>query len=254
MDVKNNQDKTIGEISDVIFDIRQGEIAYGLTSFGGTLGVNKKTAAVPWKAIRFDSGQKIARLDADESTLTAAEFDTNKMWMLSNPDFARKVHQSFGQEYGVYGYVPPAGKGAGAIYTGAWAADSEYNKSFKPDTVTTIDGKVMSVSTFTPKSGSGHGLMIKVETSSNTTEDVQLGPQGWMDQNMKFNEGDHVSVTGSKVWFGLGRVIMASEVNKGGQTLKLRDDQGKPMWNSASGSSQPYMKDSWAEPNREPNK
>jgi len=53
MDIKNDQDKKIAELADIVFDVRQGNFAYGLASFGGVMGVAKKTAAVPWSRSRF---------------------------------------------------------------------------------------------------------------------------------------------------------------------------------------------------------
>lgn len=247
MDVKNDQDKKIADLKDIVFDVRQGNLAYGLVSFGGVMGVAAKTAAVPWSAIQIQPDQKIARLNADERTLTSAEIGRDQFAKLNDPTFARQIHQDFGQEpyWEVYGYVPPTaeegamttmrhGAGAAGMFaTGAWATDSSYNKSFKTDAVTTAEGTVKSVDTFTPETGASPGLKLKIETTNKETETVQLGPQSWMDsQNIKFNEGDRITVTGSKVRHGLSKVIMASEIKKGDQTLRLRDEQGRPMWTS----------------------
>lgn len=255
MDIKNDQDKKVGQLEDIVFDVRQGNLAYGLVGFGGTMGLAKKTAAVPWNAIQIQPDQKIARLNTDERTLSSVEINKDQIARLNDPTFARQVHQSFGQEpyWEVYGYVPPSGEAvrpamaAGAFATGAWAASSDYNRAFRTDAMTTVEGTVKSVDTFRPEIGAAQrGVELKIETANKETETIQLGPQSWMDsQNFRFNAGDRVTVTGSKVRHGLTKVIMASDVRKGDQTMRLRDEQGKPLWSSSemrSGMS--------AEPNR----
>jgi len=205
--------------------------------------------------IQIQPDQKIARLNADERTLASAEIGKDQLAKLNDPTFARQIHQNFGQEpyWEVYGYVPPTaeqgGAAAGAFATGAWAANSDYNKSFKTDAVTTVEGTVKSVGTFMPESGSSPGLKLKIETTNNETETVHLGPQNWMDsQNIKFNGGDRITVTGSNVRHMLGKVIMASEVKKGDQTLRLRDAQGKPLW--ISSDSEMNRRSASTEPNK----
>jgi sporulation protein YlmC with PRC-barrel domain len=248
INIKNDENQKIAKLSDVIFDVRQGNVAYGLASFRGFFGFAQKTAAVPWSAIQLQPRQKvadlnIASLNADERLLTSAVIEKGDLAKLNDPTFARQIHQDFAKApyWEIYGYVPPtsegmtrgAGVAAGAVTSGAWAADSKYNKSFKPDAVTTVEGTVKSIDTFTPAFGSTAGLEIKIKTTANETETVQLAPKNWMDHNIKFTVGDRVTVTGSKVTHGLGKVIMASTVNKGDQTLKLRNEQGRPLWTSS---------------------
>lgn len=39
-----------------------------------------------------------------------------------------------------------------------------------------------------------------------------------------------MEVTGSRVTFDGKPAIIAAEVKKGGETLKLRDEKGRPVW------------------------
>ncbi|HMS34797.1 MAG TPA: hypothetical protein PKC91_12005 [Ignavibacteria bacterium] len=43
------------------------------------------------------------------------------------------------------------------------------------------------------------------------------------------NKGDNISVTGSKVTYKSDEIIIAKEVTKGDQILKLRDENGCPL-------------------------
>lgn len=72
--------------------------------------------------------------------------------------------------------------------------------------------------------------------SGDDTIDIFLAPRAFLeDMGSTFAKGDEVSVTGSKVKEEGGEVILAREVTKGGDkgsdTLVLRDDKGKPVWN-----------------------
>ena len=125
MDIKNDQDQDIADLKDIVFDVRQGNLAYGLINFGGVMGIATKTAAVPWSAIKIQPDQKNARLNADERTLASAQISRDQIAKLNDPTFARQVHQSFGQDpyWEVYGYVPPTAE-QGAMGATDYSSDA----------------------------------------------------------------------------------------------------------------------------------
>ena len=47
---------------------------------------------------------------------------------------------------------------------------------------------------------------------------------------VSFKKGDEVALTGSKVKKDEADLILAREVVKGTDTLVLRDEKGKPIW------------------------
>lgn len=71
-------------------------------------------------------------------------------------------------------------------------------------------------------------LLLK---SGTDTLDIYLCPKSFLDDmGTTFAKGDEVVVTGSKVKQDSGDLILAREVDKGTDTLVLRDDKGKPVW------------------------
>jgi DNA polymerase III alpha subunit len=72
-------------------------------------------------------------------------------------------------------------------------------------------------------------LQLIVADSKETFE-VHLGPADFVDSRMKFREGNAVEIIGSISNTGQRRVVLAREVKKGDQTLKLRDENGFPLW------------------------
>src|SRR5208282_6818775 len=73
-------------------------------------------------------------------------------------------------------------------------------------------------------------LLIKEGTEA---VDVYLCPKSFLDDmGMSFSKGDEIALTGSKVKQDGADLILAREVVKGTDTLLLRDDKGRPIWNA----------------------
>jgi hypothetical protein len=105
---------------------------------------------------------------------------------------------------------------------------------YNPQTVTTIKGTVEKLEEL-PSMGRGgsrgmefRGALLKTDQGSLL---VHLGPGWYLDDN-KFTvkAGDTLEATGSKVTLNNQPALIAREVTVNGKTLKLRDDQGLPVW------------------------
>jgi hypothetical protein len=84
--VRDQKDRTIGEIKDLILDSRRGEVAYAIVNFGGVTGIRTKYHAVPWQAFQAGDDGKYYVLYADQATLVKAPGFDSKTW----PDLADK--------------------------------------------------------------------------------------------------------------------------------------------------------------------
>ena len=114
--------------------------------------------------------------------------------------------------------------------SGGWGPGTPYNKMYDPKTVETISGEVISVDRITPNKGMAGGVHMIVKTDKETIS-VQLGPSFYIEnQDVKLQAKDKVEVKGSKITFGGKPAIIAAEVKKGDEVLKLRDDAGFPVW------------------------
>jgi len=114
--------------------------------------------------------------------------------------------------------------------SGGWGTGSNYQRMYNPATVETISGTVVSVDKITPTRGMYYGIHLKLKTDKETI-DVHLGP-GWYIERLdtKIVQGDYIEVSGSRVMFAGNPAIIAAEVKKGGAVLKLRDENGFPLW------------------------
>jgi len=68
--------------------------------------------------------------------------------------------------------------------------------------------------------------------SGDDTIDIYLCPKSFLDDmGATFAKGDEVTVTGSKIKQDGSDLVLARQVVKGPDTLMLRDEKGKPVWN-----------------------
>jgi hypothetical protein len=83
-----------------------------------------------------------------------------------------------------------------------------------------------------PEKGSEKEAAHLTLKSGDTIIDVYLCPKAFLeDMGSSLAKGDEVSLTGSKIKQGDADLLLAREVVKGTDTLVLRDDKGKPIWN-----------------------
>jgi len=95
---------------------------------------------------------------------------------------------------------------------------------YNPQTVTTVKGTVETLM----KQRRMSGLVLKTDQGSLP---VHVGPYLYLrQQGITFKVGDPLEVTGSQVTLQGKPAIIAREVKVDGKTLKLRDEQGLPLW------------------------
>ena len=114
--------------------------------------------------------------------------------------------------------------------SGGWGQGSQYNKMYDPKAVETVSGEVTNVDRITPAKGMSGGLHMSVKTDKETIS-VHLGPSWYLEnQDVKIEAKDKVEVKGARTTFAGKPAIIAAEVKKGDEVLKLRDDNGFPVW------------------------
>jgi len=114
--------------------------------------------------------------------------------------------------------------------SGGWGVGTQYGRMYDPKTVETIRGDVVTVEKIAPVKGMSYGIHLIVKTDRESIS-VHLGP-GWYieNQDIKILPKDKVEIKGSRVTFEGKPAIIAAEIKKGNQILKLRDENGFPVW------------------------
>jgi hypothetical protein len=117
-------------------------------------------------------------------------------------------------------------KGRGA---GGWRTDST-SRLYNPKTVETVTGEIIAVDTLKPVKGMSYGVHLMLKTDKESIS-VRLGPGWYLEkQDVKIGLKDKVEIKGSRITFEGKPAILAAEVKKGDGLLKLRDENGVPVW------------------------
>ena len=111
---------------------------------------------------------------------------------------------------------------------GARAAST--GRMYDPKTVETAKGEVLSVEKFTTTNGMSAGVHLLLKTEKETIS-VHLGPSWYLEnQDAQVEAKDKIEITGSRLTLDGKAVLIAAEVKKGDGILKLRDENGVPLW------------------------
>lgn len=95
--VLNQQGETLGEIEEIMLDVRGGRIAYAVLAVGGFLGMGEKYFAIPWRALTLDTNRKCFLLDVDKDRLkNAPGFDKEHWPAMADERWASDVHRYYG--------------------------------------------------------------------------------------------------------------------------------------------------------------
>ena len=94
--VLNLAGDTLGEIEEIMLDVRSGRIAYAVLAVGGFLGIGEKYFAVPWRALTLDADRKCFVLDVDKDRLeNAPGFDRDNWPSMADESWATTIHEYY---------------------------------------------------------------------------------------------------------------------------------------------------------------
>lgn len=114
--------------------------------------------------------------------------------------------------------------------SGGWGPGGPYGRMYDTKTLETIAGEVTKVDRITPMRGMSAGVHLVVKTDKGEVS-VHLGPQWYLEnQDVKIEPKDKVEIKGSRVTVQGQPALIAAEVKKGDEVLKLRDEAGMPVW------------------------
>ena len=67
--VVNGQEEDLGDIKEIMLDMRTGQITYAVLWSGSFLGLGQKLFSVPWQALHLDTVNKRFVLNVDKNRL-----------------------------------------------------------------------------------------------------------------------------------------------------------------------------------------
>lgn len=96
-DVYNLKDEDLGDIKEIMLDMRTGRVSYAVLSFGGVLGMGEKLFAVPWNALTLDTQNKRFTLNVEKDRLeNAPGFDKDAWPNMADSSWAKGIHDYYG--------------------------------------------------------------------------------------------------------------------------------------------------------------
>ena len=96
-DVYNHHAEELGDIKEIMLDLRNGTVAYAVLSVGGFLSMGEKLFAVPWHALTLDTQHKRFVLNVEKDRLqNAPGFDKHKWPNMADQSWADEIHAYYG--------------------------------------------------------------------------------------------------------------------------------------------------------------
>lgn len=96
-DVYNEKDEDLGDIKEIMLNMRTGRISYAVLSYGGFLTLGEKLFAVPWEALKLDTVNKRFVLNVDKERLESAPgFDKDDWPDMADTTWAERVNSFYG--------------------------------------------------------------------------------------------------------------------------------------------------------------
>ncbi len=246
MSAKDWQGQTLGRLDDIVVDTTSDKVTYGVVILKTTpWAFDRDLALVPWSAIEVVPPLRAVRVDADAPMLKAVAFTRAEGFpYLGDPLYVRGIETRFEATpyWETLGYIPGEGpmieemkpsRSDRDLDVSAWRPGSEYNRRFDPGLVTTVRGTIQSIGVFRPGRNAVEGLSLSVKTRDGPTWVIHAGPRPFMEsQGVSLHFGDEVTVMGApaRIAAWSGEVLMASTIQSGDVTCRLRDANGVPQW------------------------
>jgi sporulation protein YlmC with PRC-barrel domain len=96
-DVYNHNNEDLGDIKEIMINMKTGRISYAVLSFGGFLTIGEKLFAVPWEALTLDTINKRFTLNIDKQRLeNAPGFDKNHWPDMADATWSHGIHTFYG--------------------------------------------------------------------------------------------------------------------------------------------------------------
>lgn len=96
-DVVNTDQDSLGDIKEIMIDMRTGQVAYAVLAFHGMFGRGEKLFAVPWQALALDTDKKRFVVDIDKDQLKSAPGFNPEAWPdMDDVNWAAQVNTFYG--------------------------------------------------------------------------------------------------------------------------------------------------------------
>jgi sporulation protein YlmC with PRC-barrel domain len=124
----------LGNIEEIMLDVKSGQIAYAVLSFSGFPAIGNKRFPVPWNALQIDPGEQDFILDIDRKTLEGVpDFDKDNWPDMADLAFGRVVHKHYGTTP-YWERTPTAGNATGSTRVPRRGREHEPTTGYRAET------------------------------------------------------------------------------------------------------------------------
>lgn len=125
--------------------------------------------------------------------------------------------------------------GGNADSTAVFEPCGNYGRLYDIKTVETLQGTIARIDKVDCRRAGTYSIHLTVQQAKESIP-VFIGPAWYLEkQGVKLSEGDRIQATGSKITLNGRHVLLAKEIKKGDQLLRLRNDGGMPLWAGRTG-------------------
>jgi sporulation protein YlmC with PRC-barrel domain len=235
--VRTMKGEDLGTIEDIVVDIDTGRILYAVMDIGGFLGIGGKLLPIPWRSLAPLPSEGIFFLAISKDKLKdAPAYDKNSLPDMGDIHWGTKVADFYSASREGQNYEYDFHYGPGFLYPSI-AQQDPFAKTFDPTSMKTLSGEVIKVERVVPKGGNFSQMQVELIVFADTREaiPVYLGPIWYVigpDRRIPFKSGDRITATGSWITAKTEPFLIATAVTKGDRKLKLRRENGSPVWNA----------------------
>jgi sporulation protein YlmC with PRC-barrel domain len=95
--VHNLKNEHLGDIKEIMLDMRSGKVAYAVLAHGGVFSIGEKLFAVPWSALKLDTVNKRFVLDvAKDRFENAPGFPSDDWPDMADQSWIDGIHSYYG--------------------------------------------------------------------------------------------------------------------------------------------------------------
>lgn len=106
-DVYDAAGRSLGEIAEIVLDVRTGCVRYAVLALGGFLGIGRKRFAVPWSALTPDADHQRCVVDVTLMRLMAVPVSQDDPWLQRAGLTSSRENAYLLRQQGFLGVTPP---------------------------------------------------------------------------------------------------------------------------------------------------
>src|SRR5690606_2642162 len=93
----NSRSEYLGDIKEIMLDMRTGRVSYAVLEFGGFLGMGSKLFVVPWSVLKPDTVENRFIFDVSKESLeNAPGFEKDDWPNMADPAWEKGIHDYYG--------------------------------------------------------------------------------------------------------------------------------------------------------------